>query len=205
MWNMSVACCMQRVVSVACCMEYVARCALRCRQVERRKVHVDLDYVGFTCPDAFVVGFAGCFPACHICNGTLARPCQIIYTRADPAHICTGTGGSAATSAPGLGSPLPHLHRHWAHSGHICTETGLTPARSASGQGSPAATSAPGLGSPAGTSAPGPGSTPCHICTGTPSRKNPRTGRYGLDFGEEYRCLPDIAVLKPSAYAHILK
>jgi hypothetical protein len=41
-----------------------------------------------------------------------------------------------ATSAPGLGSPLPHLHRDSAHRCHICTGTRLT-----------AATSAPGLGS----------------------------------------------------------
>jgi hypothetical protein len=33
--------------------------------------------------------------------------------------------------APGLGSPLPHLHRDWAHPCHICTGTGLTPATSA--------------------------------------------------------------------------
>ena len=31
---------------------------------------------------------------------------------------------TAATSAPGLGSPRPHLHRDWAHRGHICTGTG---------------------------------------------------------------------------------
>ncbi len=43
----------------------------------------------------------------------------------------------SATSAPGLGSVLPHLHRDWAHCCHICAGTGLT-----------AATSAPGLGSP---------------------------------------------------------
>ena len=28
-------------------------------------------------------------------------------------HVCTGTGLTPATSAPGLGSPLPHLHRDW--------------------------------------------------------------------------------------------
>ena len=28
-----------------------------------------------------------------------------------PFHICTGIGLTCATSAPGLGSPLPHLHR----------------------------------------------------------------------------------------------
>ena len=30
------------------------------------------------------------------------------------AAICTETGLTPATSAPGLGSPLPHLHRDWA-------------------------------------------------------------------------------------------
>ena len=39
-----------------------------------------------------------------------------------------------ATSAPGLRSPLPHLHRDWAYGCHICTRTALI-----------AATSAPGL------------------------------------------------------------
>jgi hypothetical protein len=62
---------------------------------------------------------------------------------------------TAATSAPGLGLPLPHLHRDWVYRCHICTGTGFT-----------AATSAPGLGLP----------LPhlhrdwvyrCHICTGT--------------------------------------
>ena len=64
-------------------------------------------------------------------------------------------GISAATSAPGLGSPLPHLHRDWAHPGHICTGTGLTPA-----------TSAPGLGSPR-PHLHRDWARPCHICTGT--------------------------------------
>ena len=40
-------------------------------------------------------------------------------------HICTGTGLTPAISAPGLGSPPPHLHRDWAHPRHICTGTGL--------------------------------------------------------------------------------
>ena len=44
--------------------------------------------------------------------------------------IRTGT----ATSAPGLGSPLPHLRRVWAHPCHICA-----------GSGRAVATSAPGL------------------------------------------------------------
>ena len=67
-------------------------------------------------------------------------------------------GLTPATSALGLGSPLPHLRRGWAHPCHICTRTGLTPATSALGLGPPRshsagtgltpATSALGLGSP---------------------------------------------------------
>jgi hypothetical protein len=53
--------------------------------------------------------------------------------RCDPCHICTGTALTPATSAPGLGSPLPHLHRDCARPGHICAGTGLTPATSALG------------------------------------------------------------------------
>jgi len=53
---------------------------------------------------------------------------------------------------PGLGSPLPHLHRDWARPCHICTGTGLAPCHictgTAPGRGSPHATSAPGRGSP---------------------------------------------------------
>ena len=44
-------------------------------------------------------------------------------------HICTRTGLTPATSAPGPGSPHPHLlHRNWNHPCHICIATGLTPA-----------------------------------------------------------------------------
>ncbi len=38
-------------------------------------------------------------------------------------HICAGTGLTAATSAPGLGSLPPHLRRDWAHCRHICVRT----------------------------------------------------------------------------------
>jgi hypothetical protein len=38
-----------------------------------------------------------------------------------------------ATSAPGLGPPLPHLHGDWAHRGHVCTGTGPIRATSAEG------------------------------------------------------------------------
>ena len=40
---------------------------------------------------------------------------------AHPSHICTGTGLAPATSAPGPGSPLPHLHRDGAHPSHTGT------------------------------------------------------------------------------------
>ena len=52
-------------------------------------------------------------------------------------HLYTGTGLTAATSAPGLGSPLPPLRQDWAHPCHLCAGTGLTPAISAPGLGSP--------------------------------------------------------------------
>ena len=73
------------------------------------------------------------------------------------------TGLTAATSAPGLGPPLPHLHRDWAHPCHICTATGLTPATSAPGLELAAATSAPGLGSPLAHLAPGSGRPLPHL------------------------------------------
>jgi hypothetical protein len=95
----------------------------------------------------------------------------------DPSRICIGTGLAppafapvlgliAATSAPGLDSSLPHLHRDWAHRCHICTGTGAHRCHICTGTGLNAATSAPGLGSP----------LPhlhrdraqcCHICTRT--------------------------------------
>ena len=50
-------------------------------------------------------------------------------------HFCIGTRATPATSAPGLGSPRPHLRRDWAHPCHICAGTGLTPATSAPGLG----------------------------------------------------------------------
>ena len=69
-----------------------------------------------------------------------------------PCHICTGTGCTRATSAPGLGSPVPHLHRDLARPCHICTGTGPN-----------AAISAPGLGH----ICTGYWGHPCDVCTGT--------------------------------------
>jgi hypothetical protein len=40
------------------------------------------------------------------------HPCSHLHRdRAHPCHICTGTGLTPPASAPGLGSPLPQLHR----------------------------------------------------------------------------------------------
>ncbi len=59
------------------------------------------------------------------------------------------------TSAPGLGSPRPHLHRDRARPAHICTGNGLAPPTSAPGLGSPRPHLHRDLAHPA------------HICTGT--------------------------------------
>jgi hypothetical protein len=63
-----------------------------------------------------------------------------ICSRPPPSHL-TETGLTPATSAPGLGSPLPHLQRDWgstlprlsrgwAYPCHICIRTALIPAPS---------------------------------------------------------------------------
>ena len=44
---------------------------------------------------------------------------------------CDDGGLTPATSALGLGPPLPHLQRDWARRCHICTGTGLAAATSA--------------------------------------------------------------------------
>ena len=72
-----------------------------------------------------------------------------------PGHICTGSATSApglahltglthprnwigltrATSAPELGSPLPHLHQNWAPPCHICTRDWARPCDICTGTG----------------------------------------------------------------------
>ncbi len=44
----------------------------------------------------------------------------------DRCRICARSGLTRPTSAPGLGSPPPHLRRDCAHPCHICTGTALT-------------------------------------------------------------------------------
>ena len=82
-------------------------------------------------------------------GATLCNRLRLNRDRAHPCHVCTGTGLTPASSAPGLGSPLPPLRRGWAHRCHICTGTGLTPAHMfCAGAGLTAATSAPGRSPP---------------------------------------------------------
>jgi hypothetical protein len=65
------------------------------------------------------------------------RPCPYVMYRscrgisAPNPSTCSGTGLIPSTSAPGLGSALPHLLQDWAHRAHICAGTELTPATSA--------------------------------------------------------------------------
>jgi hypothetical protein len=68
-------------------------------------------------------------------GATQALAALHMWTVRDRRHICAGTGLTPATSAPGLGSPLPHLHRDWAHPCHISTGTRPIPATSALGLG----------------------------------------------------------------------
>jgi hypothetical protein len=54
-----------------------------------------------------------CYESAHGC----------VQDEARPSHICTGTALTPATSAPGLRSRLPRLHRDCAHACHVCTGT----------------------------------------------------------------------------------
>ncbi len=67
---------------------------------------------------------------CHICIGTGAHRCHICTATRLPLPHLHGPEYTAAASAPGLGSPLPHLHRDWARPRRICTGIGLAPATS---------------------------------------------------------------------------
>jgi hypothetical protein len=85
----------------------------------------------------------------------LARLCR---DWAHPCHICTGNGLGPATSAPGLGAPLPHEDRDWGSplptsapglrpttAYHICAGTGLTADHISIGTGLTPPTFAPRL------------------------------------------------------------
>jgi hypothetical protein len=82
-------------------------------------------------------------PALYSPVTTLMQPYEVSHRPSGPircspsvpCHICTGTGltaatsapglvSPAATSAPGLVSPRPHLHRDWARPCRVCHVTG---------------------------------------------------------------------------------
>jgi hypothetical protein len=75
-----------------------------------------------------------------LCGCFVRGPCQsiILATHCPTQTVLPGRGTrvAVAASAPGLGSPAPHLRRDWAHPRHICAGTGLTRATSAPGLGS---------------------------------------------------------------------
>jgi hypothetical protein len=58
-------------------------------------------------------------------DGVAPRLAKVIHAPPPPrrqaaahlCHICTRAGPIPATSAPGLGSPPPHLHSDWAQAG----------------------------------------------------------------------------------------
>ncbi len=81
------------------------------------------------------IGGIGRTHTCHLCHSTLnssSGVAAIRFTTAGARQVRDGT-----TSAPGLGPPLPHLRRDWAHPCHICAGTGPAPATSAPGLGPP--------------------------------------------------------------------
>ena len=124
----------------------------------------------------------GCRARCHRAGHADVRVPRSTRTK-PPRPSGSDAALATATSAPGLGSPLPHLHRNWAHPCHICTGTRLAAATSALGLGSPL----PHLHRDWGSAHPhlhqdrtvsrarpshictgtGPTLPPCHICTGT--------------------------------------
>ena len=63
--------------------------------------------------------------AAHIMHLRAQAPLpQLCCDWARPSHTCAETGLAPPTPAPGLSSPLPHLHRDWASAGvglAVCT------------------------------------------------------------------------------------
>ena len=72
----------------------------------------------------------------HEASGCVSHPraafhptwCEVYVNRTGLANPPSWISG---TSAPGLGSPHPHLRLDWAHPTHICVGTGLTRAHGA--------------------------------------------------------------------------
>jgi hypothetical protein len=77
---------------------------------------------------------AECKPRSLCERNRLGLPTAAITRRRHPCGGCVRLRLlTVSTSAPGLGSPRPHLHRDSALPCHICTATGLAPATSAPG------------------------------------------------------------------------
>ena len=96
------------------CCEHSVECSVLCAAwLEVHKDPVSSPHGGICVPARQLVGGRGTMPRLHT-------------DRALSCHICTGTGLTPATSAPGLSSPLPHLHVGQSTSGpgmsahHIC-------------------------------------------------------------------------------------
>jgi hypothetical protein len=83
-------------------------------------------------PDSSAASVGG-----QVCALTPGLPASAPGLGSPLPHLHRDWARPLATSAPGLGSPRPHLHRDWARPCHICTGTGLAPATSAPGLGSP--------------------------------------------------------------------
>ena len=72
------------------------------------------------------------------CAGTgLTPPTSAPGPGSPRPHLRRGRAHPLATSAPGLGTPRPHLRRDQTRPAHICTGTGPSPSTSAPGLGSP--------------------------------------------------------------------
>ncbi len=105
--------------------------------------HTKLQQLGAVDEDlrSFAHAFHAALTAAQVCLSDAH-----MHTR--PPTSAPGLGSPLPHLQPGLGSPRPHPRRDWPHSGHICAGTGLAATTPATGTGLTPATSAPGLGSP---------------------------------------------------------
>jgi hypothetical protein len=136
-----------------CTLQHCRRCPALPPPTVRAK-HMDLAYKHASC------NAPHCKHATRLlsgCCGHSSGPELTVHCAPSrrPSVLHGGLSAVASTAVPRQGSPLPHLHRDWAHPYHICTRIGLTPT-----------TSAPGLGSPL-PHLHRDWAHPCHICTGT--------------------------------------
>jgi hypothetical protein len=151
-WVCLRACMRARACVHACVRMAQSHSVLDCFEGLLRRLHKALDVYVFQLSEADDKRRSHPF-ACNMRNLTCNLrhlTCNMQQLLAGVAPIrCSQTcsrrqrSAPAATSAPGLGPPLPHLQWDWAHPCPICTSTGLAPATSAPGPAP--ARSAPGL------------------------------------------------------------